>query len=112
MGIRDIQRGLGMSSPSVAYYHVNKLLKMGLIKQEESGYSANKTTFENLIRINKRALPLQAAYAAFFLTALVALLTFMRPPQLSSGFVFALAVILVAFVILALQAYKMIRTPY
>ena len=65
--IHDIQRGLGLSSPSVAYYHVNKLLKAGLVKETGDGYAADKVIFENMIRIRKTTLPAQAAYAAFFL---------------------------------------------
>jgi hypothetical protein len=63
----------------VAHYHVGKLLKAGLLKEDGEGYTVDKMVFDNMIRIRKTALPLQTAYAAFFLTALVALVTIMRP---------------------------------
>ena len=79
VGIHDIQRGLGFSSPSLAHYHVSKLLKAGLLKEEGEGYTVNKTVFENKIRLRKTTLPLQAAYATFFLAAMNIKLTIMRP---------------------------------
>ncbi|MGD0395545.1 MAG: winged helix-turn-helix domain-containing protein [Nitrososphaerales archaeon] len=111
VGIHDIQRGLGLSSPSVAHYHVGKLLKAGLLKEDGEGYTVDKTVFENMIRIRKTALPLQTAYAAFFLTALLALVTIMRPNQLSSTYVFAVAVALIALIISSFEAYKVTRAP-
>ncbi len=110
VGIHDIQRGLGLSSPSVAHYHVGKLLKAGLLIEDGEGYIADKTIFENMIRIRKTVLPLRTAYAAFFLTALLALTTVMRPNQLSSTYMFAVVVVLVAFAISSFEAYKVTRT--
>ena len=96
----------------MAHYHVGKLLKAGLLKEDGEGYAADKTVFENMIRIRKTALPLRTAYAAFFLTALVALVTIMRPNQLSSTYVFGVAVVLVALIISSFEAYKVTRAPY
>lgn len=111
MGIHDIQRGLGLSSPSVAHYHVSKLLKAGLLKEDGEGYAADKTVFENMIRIRRTVLPLQVGYAAFFVTALIALVTIMRPSQLSSAYVFAVAVVLVAVGVSLYEAYKAMKAP-
>ena len=111
VGIHDIQRGLGLSSPSVAHYHVGKLLKAGLLKEDGEGYTVDKAVFENMIRIRKTVLPLQTAYAAFFLTALLALATVMRPDQLSSTYVFAIIVVLCAFAISSFEAYKVTKAP-
>ena len=112
VGIHDVQRGLGLSSPSVAHYHVVKLLKAGLIREEGEGYVVDKAVFEDMIRVRKTIIPLQSAYAIFFLTALVVLVTFMRPAQLSSMYVFALFVVVVAFAVSLLEAYKVTRTIY
>ena len=111
VGIHDIQRGLGLSSPSVAHYHVGKLLKAGLLKEDGEGYTADKTVFENMIRIRRTVLPLQVGYAAFFVTALIALVTVMRPSILSSTYVFAVAVVIVAVGVSLFEAYKVMKAP-
>jgi hypothetical protein len=112
VGIHDIQRGLGFSSPSLAHYHVSKLLKAGLLREEGEGYTVNKTVFENMIRFRKTALPLQAAYATFFLAAMVVLLTVMRPSSLFSSYVFGVTVAGIGFLISAFETYKAARVPY
>jgi DNA-binding transcriptional ArsR family regulator len=112
VGIHDIQRGMGLSSPSVAYYHVTKLLKAGLLKEEGDGYTVNKSVFENMIRLNKTVLPLQTGYAAFFLAALIILVTVLKPDQLFPSYVFGVMVVGAALVVTAYEAYKAARAPY
>lgn len=112
VGIHAIQRGLGLSSPSVASYHVGKLLKAGLLKEEGEGYIVDKVVFENMIRIGKSAVPFQTALAAFFLTALIVLMTVMRPVSLTSSYVFADAVVFVAAVVMTFEAYRMSGARY
>lgn len=112
VGVHDVQRGLGLSSPSVAHYHIAKLLRAGLIREAGDGYVVEKAVFEDMIRVRKTVIPLETGYAIFFLTALAALVTFMRPAQLSSTYVFALFVVLVAFAVSLREAYKVTRAPY
>lgn len=38
VGVREIQRALGFSSPSVAAYHLNKLQDLGLVDSERGDY--------------------------------------------------------------------------
>ena len=112
VGVHDVQRALGLSSPSVAYYHIGKLLKAGLLKEEGDGYTVDKVVFENMVRIRKTVLPFQMAYTIFFLTALVLFLTVIRPSQPSSDYFFAVVVIAAAFGVTLFEAYKATRTPY
>ncbi len=100
-----------MSSPSVAFYHVTKLLKAGLLKEQGDGYVVERAVFENMIRIRRTVLPLQVGYVVFFLTALIVLLTFVRPPELSSAYVFAVSVVVVAVGISLFEAYKAMKAP-
>jgi hypothetical protein len=86
-------------------------LKAGLLKEEGDGYIVERTTFENMIRIRRTAIPLQMGAAVFFLTALTTLLTVMKPPQVSSTYSFAVIVVLVAFLFTLLEAYKVVKTP-
>jgi len=37
VGVREIQRSLGFSSPSVAAHHLDKLLELGLVDKRETG---------------------------------------------------------------------------
>lgn len=38
VGVREVQRALGFSSPSVASYHLNKLQDLGLVDSERGDY--------------------------------------------------------------------------
>jgi DNA-binding Lrp family transcriptional regulator len=112
LGIHDIQRGVGLSSPSVADYHVKKLLSAGLIKEEgaTSRYYVERIVFENMIRIRKSLIPLQVSYAAFFATALVVLVSLLRPPTLSGAYLFSLLIIAISLCIFVLQSIRDVRT--
>jgi len=37
VGVREIQRSLGFSSPSVASHHLEKLLSLGLVEKKQTG---------------------------------------------------------------------------
>ena len=99
--LHDIQREVGLSSPSLADYHVQKLLKMKLIREEKGqdgvvGFTAEEAAFEAMIRIRRTVIPLRATASAFFAVALVLLVTILRPAHISSTYVFSLVVTLVA----------------
>lgn len=38
VGVREVQRALGFSSPSVSSYHLNKLQELGLVSSERGDY--------------------------------------------------------------------------
>jgi DNA-binding Lrp family transcriptional regulator len=124
-GIREIQRGLSLSSSSVALYHVRKLLDAGLIREETaednsglkngtdaeigkgaSGYVVDRMIYENMIRVRRSLIPLQVGYSMFFATALIILLVLLRPATFSGAYIFSLVVIAAACSIFAIQAYK------
>lgn len=99
LGIHDIQRSLRLTSASVAQYHVRKLLELKLIREEGEGYVIDRVVFDNVIRIRRTAIPLQVAYAAFFASSLVAMLTILRPSAPSSVYLFAIIVMLIGLII-------------
>ncbi len=111
MGLHEIQRALALSSASIPQYHINKLLKAGLVKEEEGGggYYVDRLVFENMIRIRRSLIPFQTTYTIFFSTTLVILLTALRPPAPNSLFLFAIAIDLAAIGIFASQAYRTLR---
>ncbi len=96
VGIREVQRGLNLSSPTLALYHMNKLEEAGLIKKEADGYVADRIILQNLIRLRRVLIPRNFFYMIFLLTSLAMLIVFLRPPTLSREYVFSLAVISVA----------------
>jgi hypothetical protein len=106
VGIHDTQRALGLSSASVAEYHIKKLTRAGLVQEKGNGYVVDRVVFRNLIRIRRTVIPLQTTYATFFLSTLVILVTLLRPTVVTSIFVFALAVNLAAVVISLYEAIK------
>jgi hypothetical protein len=107
VGISDIQRGVGLSSPSVSQYHVRKLLQLGLIREEQGGYLVDKVVLENVIRIRRVSIPLQAAYVAFFGVLLIILLVLLRPVTIDSVYYFAVVVNVSA---LGISIFEMAKT--
>jgi DNA-binding transcriptional ArsR family regulator len=91
-GPREVQRGLSLSSPSVADYHLKKLIEAGLIKEEEGGYVVDRVVWSNMIRIKRTIIPLQAFYSLFFAAALIVMIIVFRNAP-DTGFVFGLLVI-------------------
>ena len=106
VGISDVQKSLGLSSSSVSEYHIKKLLKVGLIREEQGGYIVDKVVFENVIRIRRVALPAQTAYVFFFATTLL-LFLILRPKDLDSIYFLAIVVNAVAF---SISVYDLAKT--
>ena len=96
VGIREVQRALNLSSPTLALYHMNKLEEAGLIRKELDGYVADRIVLENLIRLRRVLIPRNFFYAVFFITSLVILTVFLRPPVMTREYVFSLAVVSIA----------------
>lgn len=72
VGVREVWRGLGLSSPSLAQYHVNRLLKMGLLAQTEDGkYAPEEKARIDILRsfvlLRGRLISRMTIYGAFIL---------------------------------------------
>ena len=77
VGVREVQRDLAFSSPSVANYHIDKLVGMSLIGQDEYGryYIAQKIqvgVLQAFVNIGGLTVPRLSFFAAFFTTMLIA----------------------------------------
>ena len=105
----DVQRGLGLSSPSVAEYHIKKLVGFGLLKEEVGGYVVDKLIWSNIVRFRKTSIPVQTAYAAFFAAALAVMLTLFRPSSITAGYFFTLLVVSVGVLLSLYEAYKTLK---
>jgi predicted DNA-binding transcriptional regulator len=76
-GVREVQRDLGFSSPSVANYHIDKLVELALVSQDEYGryYVVQKVqvgVLQAFVNIGGLAVPRLSFFAAFFTTMLLA----------------------------------------
>jgi hypothetical protein len=107
VGIREVQRGLGLSSPTLALYHINKLEEAGFLRKEQDGYVADRVVLENLVRLGSFLIPRNFFYTVFFGSSFVFMAVFLRPPVLSREYVFSLVVILIAAVT---SGYETLRT--
>ncbi len=71
VGVREVQRSLGMSSPSVASHHLNKLVNLALVeKQPDNNYELVRIVkvgvLRNFIGYRGVLLPRYAFFAVFF----------------------------------------------
>jgi len=95
-GIREVQRGLKLSSPTLASYHLKKLEETGLLKQTTDGYVVDKVFLRNLIRFRRMLIPKYFFYSVFFVLALALELTIFKPAVLFREYVFAVGITCVA----------------
>ena len=91
VGVREIQRALGLSSPSVATYHLAKLEEVGILKREDGGYVVNKVLLENSIKISRFLVPRYLFYTIFGIVVLLIDLTLFRPNPIDRAYVFSLS---------------------
>ncbi len=79
---REIYRNLGFSSPSLAFYHLDKLKALGLVDVNEDGmFIATKRIRAGIlsyfIDIGNRLIPRFLFYAFFFISLLISSLLFL-----------------------------------
>ena len=77
VGVREVQRELGFSSPSVAFHHMDKLTRLGIIEQDSMGnYVLTKKVdpgiLQAFVNVGKFSLPRLGFYAVFFTTVAAA----------------------------------------
>jgi len=83
--LRDVQRNLGFSTPSLASYHLGRLIEAGYATQNEHGqYSAvsdrTKEILEGYTRVGAIVVP-QLFFFAIFFTAVAGFFAFMSLSQ-------------------------------
>lgn len=79
IGVREVQRALKLSSPSVALHHLDKLVRLGLLGRTGDGsYEVTQKVevdiIKHFVRLGGVMIPRFLFYAAFFTTLLVAYL--------------------------------------
>jgi DNA-binding Lrp family transcriptional regulator len=70
IGLKKIQRDLGISSPSLVHYHLKRLEERGLVKETPDGYVINKVILSEFVKIANHLIPTSAFWSSFFLTSL------------------------------------------
>ena len=74
-GVRKVQRALGFSSPTLAVYHLDKLVELGLLEKKYGEYNLVREVkvgvLKQFMRIGSVLLPRYLFYASLFTTLLV-----------------------------------------
>mgnify|MGYP001066683696 CR=1 FL=1 len=81
IGVREVQRALKLSSPSVASHHLEKLRRLGLLSKDATGeYSVQEAVqvgfLKFFFRLGRFMLPRHLFYAVFFTSMLAGYITF------------------------------------
>lgn len=75
VGIRQVQRALGFSSPTLAVHHLEKLRDLGLVAKESAEYrliqEVKVGVFRQFVRMGDIFVPRQMVYAVAFTTLLI-----------------------------------------
>lgn len=98
VGVREVQRALNMSSPSVASHHLTKLVSLDLVEQlSDNTYKVKQIVkvgvLQNFIGFRGRFLPRYAFVAMFFTSYTIAylVLSLIAPPNIYDRYI-ALAI--------------------
>jgi DNA-binding transcriptional ArsR family regulator len=107
--LREVQRGVGLSTPSLASYHLSRLVEAGYVEQDKEGrYVASKEAsteiLEGYIRVGTALVPQFLFFAVLFTMLIV---FFSIEALLYSGFTIYLVVVSLAVV--ALLWYESLR---
>ena len=101
-GVRQLQRQLGFSSPTLAAYHLNKLENLELVVKDRGDYRLVREVkvgvLKQFIKLGTFLLPRYIFYATFFTMLLIFLLTQLK--EISFFSVFALMLGILSTVIL------------
>lgn len=95
VGVREVQRALGFSSPTLAAYHLEKLAELGLLEKKLGEYylvrEVRVGVLKQFVKISSIMLPRQLFYATTFTTLLALYLLYLvAAGQVSFSSVFAL----------------------
>ena len=103
--VREMQRSLGFSSPSLVYYHIEKLKEAGLIREEGVGYVADKVLLKNLVRFRNLLIPRYLFYFVFFALGVILELVLFRPPIITREYLIAVMFTFAAAIAFGIETY-------
>jgi hypothetical protein len=97
LGVRELQRRLGFSSPALASYHLNKLVDMKLVAKERGDYRLVREVkvgvLKQFIKLGTFLLPRYVLYATMFTTLLIYILVNLREFTFYSVFALVLGLL-------------------
>ena len=96
IGIREVQRALNLSSPTLSAYHLSKLESAGLMRQTNEGYVVDKVILRSFVRLKRLLIPRYLFYSLFFGTVTFLEITLFKPSVLTKEYVIAVAVSILA----------------
>ena len=113
VGPREVMRGVNLSSPSVAYWHLQKLESSGLLQKNKTGEYVvkEKTSISGHIWIGRNLVPRLIFYSLFFLSVIVFELVilfvqfFSNSAELSLPVVYLLVTNTIAFALFLLEGF-------
>lgn len=81
VGPRDVMRGANLSSPSVAYRNLQKLIDLGLVVKDDYGNYVvkEKTGMKGYVWVGKALIPSFAIFGFIFLGVLIAEIVVLLP---------------------------------
>ena len=108
IGVRELQRQLGFSSPALAAYHLNKLEELELVAKERGDYRLVREVkvgvLKQFVKLGTFLLPRYVLYATMFTMLLIFFLTQLR--ELNFYSVFALMLGILGTVILWFETVR------
>ena len=97
IGVRELQRQLGFSSPALAAYHLNKLEELELVAKERGDYRLVREVkvgvLKQFIKLGTFLFPRYVLYATMFTMLLIFFLTQLRELNFCSVFALMLGVL-------------------
>jgi DNA-binding transcriptional ArsR family regulator len=97
IGVRELQRKLGFSSPGLASYHLNKLSEMKLVEKERGDYRLIREVrvgvLKQFIKLGTFLLPRYVLYSTMFTTLLLFLITQIKELNFYSSFALILGLL-------------------
>ncbi len=111
MGVREIQRELKFSSPSLVTYHLNKLLSINVVKKTENDlYYASELVkssyLRDFIKLKGLILPRFLFYSVFSTTSLFILVFALQPAYIAREYLFSVIVIALLSSLLWFETYR------
>ena len=106
VGIREVQRELNLSSPSVARYHLSKLEYAGLIKRENGSYLISRVLLESNIKIRSLIIPRSLFYVLLAIVILSVELTLLRPVDICADFIFTIIALVIFALIFCIETAR------
>jgi predicted DNA-binding transcriptional regulator len=106
-GVREIQRELNLSSHSVARYHLIRLEKAGLVKQEQGNYVVKKVSLEHSLKIGRFIVPRFLLYAVLAVAFLLFEFAFLRSAFcVYIAYTFGLIITFLFILIFLMEAFR------